>query len=312
MKVAVLLYLYNQNLVSEYCKLLDPVSDYIHLFLSICEDNEKEQDYIQNILDNTSIKYTISVVPNKGLDIGPFLQQIKSIDHTEYSSFIKLHSKQSLWGYYKNIDWRIPLVNSLIGNKRIFLENFNTIVNNKHIGMIGNTGFMLGRDKEWHNSELIKNIAKTFLNISDEEIDRSDLSFIAGSIFWSKTSLFQKYFSTDIIDRIYALLETNKFTDRSYPTYAHSLERLFGYIVQLSGLQIVNGFTDDVITISNENNEPYNIVRCYNNRCYLDIDVLISGIYYRVNDSLLINWKHKSTHGFWKKYTRITHSHYIS
>jgi len=312
MKVAVLLYLYNKNLILEYCQLLKPISDHIHLFLGLCVDNEIDSQEIKNTLENNSIPYTISIFPNKGLDIGPFLQQLNNIDDTEYSSFIKLHSKQSLWGYNKNIDWRIPLVNSLIGSERIFLENFNTIVNNKHIGMIGNTGFMLGRDKEWNNTSLIKHIATNFLNITNEEISRSDLSFIAGSIFWAKTSVFKKYFSGDTINAIYSLLEDNKFTDKDQPRYAHSLERLFGYIIGLSGLQITNGFVDRIINITNENQQSYNIVECYSNRCYVDIDVLIAGTIYKISDKLLINWKHKGVNGFWKKYKQITDNHYTT
>jgi len=313
MKVAVLLYLYNSALLSEYISLLKSIKNYIHLFIGICLDNKQDIYAIEEVLEVSGINYTLSTHDNIGLDIGPFLQQLQCIDSNIYPTFIKLHSKESLWGYHKNIPWRIPLVNSLIGNDIIFSMNYNNFHTNKHLGMIANTGFMLGRDKEGMNSPIIKNICTKFLSIEPNEINRLDISFIAGSIFWSRTSLFQKYFTPTIIEQIYQYLEHKRFDDSKQGTYAHSLERIFGYIIGLSGYQILDGYVDQVISITNTSSQSsYKLVKCYNKICYVDINMLTAGIYYDLRDSLLINWKHKSFNGFWKKYEKITESSYIN
>jgi rhamnosyltransferase len=313
MKVAVILYLYNSALLSEYISLLAPIKKDIHLFIGVCLDNEADIFLIEKTLMSNHIDYTLSTHHNIGLDIGPFLQQIQTVDSSKYKTFIKLHSKQSLWGYYKNIPWRIPLVNSLIGSDIIFKTNRQHIQNNKHVGMIANTGFMLGRDKEGRNSNIIKDICTNFLSINIEEINRTDISFVAGSIFWSHTEIFQKYFTPSVIHKLYSLLESKRFNDSKQGTYAHSLERIFGYIIGLSGYHIIDGFVDKTIDITNtKSNYSYKLIQCYNKVCYVDIDVLTAGIHYHIGDSLLINWKHKSYNGFWKKYHKITDLSYIS
>lgn len=305
-KIAVLLYLYNNNLLDEYVKLLKPIKSYISLYVGLCSDYIYQQDSIRFLLDSNFTEYTLNIYENKGLDIGPFLLQLDVLDASRHSHFIKLHSKQSLWGQFKNINWRIPLVNSLIGNKKIFLAN-KKLCSNKHIGMIGNTGFLLNTDKEGLNGELIENIATEILGIPEEQINRTDLGFLAGSIFWARTDLFKQYFTTQAIKSLYSQLDYGRFNDREKPTHAHALERLFGYIVSISGLHIADGLVDDKIHITNPDTmNSYDIVCCYNNQCYMSIDSTVSGLYYSLPSEILINWKHKSYNGIWKKYRKIS------
>ena len=311
-KIAVLLYLYDKTLLDEYIQLLKPIKSHISLYIGLCKDSSDQQSSITGELDKTFDNYHLQLYDNKGLDIGPFLLQLDALDEKKHSSFIKLHSKQSLWGQLKNINWRIPLVNSLIGNKQIFLSN-KKLLSNKNIGMIGNTGFLLNTDKEGLNGDLIEQIAVECLNIPIEQISRTDLSFLAGSIFWSKTSLFKKYFTRDVIQQLYPLLGKGKFNDRYQPTHAHALERIFGYIVGLSGSQIVDGMTNNKIQIVNqETMNSYHVVCCYDNKCYMSIDSTVSGLYYKLPSSILINWKHKSYNGLWKKYDQISENIYKS
>jgi lipopolysaccharide biosynthesis protein len=303
--------LYDDSLLDEYISLLKPISSYIKLCVAICDHITKKEESVRFKLEKNFF-YDLTILPNKGSDIGPFLLQLKNIDSSEYPYFIKLHSKQSLWGEHKNIDWRILLVHSLIGNKDIFLSNLEMIDSNKNIGMIGNTGLMLNRDKEGFNQLLIQEILQDTLGLDQYQSQRTDLTFIAGSIFWSRTELFQQYFNDKIIDNLYALLISGKASDRFGPTYEHSLERVFGYIVGLSAKHIVNGTNTDTISILNtEQQKHYNLICCYNNRCYLDTNILVSGIYCKTNfNDLLINWKHKSYNGFWKRYNKIAENSY--
>jgi lipopolysaccharide biosynthesis protein len=309
MRVAVLLYLYDKRLLSEYISLLKPLGNSIFLYVAISKDHINDYDYIQNEL-NTSYEYEykISIHENKGMDIGPFLQQLEDLNEIEYPLFIKLHGKKSLWGIYKNIAWRILLVNSLIGSPEIFSRNLQ-LFNNPSVGMIGNTGLSLTREKEGFNSNLIKNVCNNFLSISTAEMNRNDLCFIGGTIFWSRTGIFKKYFNAAVIDHIYSKLEEKQFDDYSQGTYTHSLERIFGYIIGLSGYYIADGVVDNKITISTSHN-TYKLVLCYNNMCYVEDNILVSGVYYMLNNQLIINWQHKSYNGLWKKYQKITDSLY--
>ncbi len=309
-KIAVLLYLYNDNLLDEYIELLKPIKSHISLYTGLCSDFIDQQDRVRLVLKNNFKDYTLNIYENRGLDIGPFLLQLDALDTSKHSHFIKLHSKQSLWGQFKNINWRIPLVNSLIGTKKIFLAN-KKLCSNEHIGIIGNTGFLLNTDKEGLNGELIENIATETLGIPEEQINRTDLGFLAGSIFWARTDIFKRYFTSEVIKSLYAKLDIGRFNDREKPTYAHALERLFGYIISISGLHIADGLVDNKIYITNSDTmNSYEIVCCYNNQCYMSIDSTISGLYYPLPSDILINWKHKSYNGIWKKYHKISPNTY--
>lgn len=306
-KIAVLLYLYDTALWDEYKKLLTPISDNIDLFLALSKDNFRNNNLsiIEDANNNFSLADSIICV-NKGADIGPFLKQIQKLDENTYPIFIKLHSKNSLWGEYKNISWRSLLVHSLIGSQEIFQQNIY-LMNNKNIGTIGNTGLLLGRDKEGFNTELIFYILHKHMNIPIEQIARQDLSFLAGSIFMSKTSIFKKYFTNNIIDQLYNLFPEGLVYDNKNGQIAHSLERIFGYIINISDYQFANGYIDRKIKlIHKDNTSKYDIVLCYDNTCYVNNNILMAGTSFNISDKyMMINWKHNNKNGFWKKYTKI-------
>jgi lipopolysaccharide biosynthesis protein len=314
MKTAVLLYLYDTGLWLEYKKLLEPIKSEIDLFLALSSDNLCRNNSLIAKDASESFNCNISVLPNKGVDIGPFLLQIKSLDENTYPYFIKLHAKKSLWGVHKNISWRSLLVNSLIGNKEIFHKNINLLDSNDAIGTIGNTGLLLDREKEGFNTELIFKILYDYLHIPIEQIARHDLSFLAGSIFMSRTKIFKQYFTDNIIQQIYNMLPAGAISDAVEGKLPHALERIFGYIVNFSNLQFANGYIDNKITlVHKENSSKYDLISCYDNTCYVDSNILYSGTKFQISPNhLLINWKHNNKNGFWKKYTKIKNDLYYN
>jgi lipopolysaccharide biosynthesis protein len=314
MKTAVLLYLYDTTLWLEYKKLLEPIKSEIDLFLALSSDNFCQNNTLIAQEASESFNCTISILPNKGVDIGPFLLQIKELDVNKYPYFIKLHGKKSLWGVHKNISWRSLLVHSLIGNKQIFNKNLELLNSNCAIGTIGNTGLLLSREKEGFNTELIFHILHNYLHIPLEQIARHDLSFLAGSIFMSRTEIFKQYFTNDIIDSIYTILPEGAISDSVEGKLPHSLERIFGYIVNFSNLQFANGYVDSkIILVNKDNSSKYDLVSCYDNTCYVDSNILYSGTKFEISPKhLLINWKHNNKNGFWKKYTKIKNGLYYN
>jgi len=122
MKTAILLYLYHLDLWEEYKNLLLQNCENYDLFLGVCADNNN--DYVINDYKNNFKNSHIQILKNKGVDIGPFLKQLEILDENTYPFFIKLHSKKSL---IKNLNWRVNLVDSLIGNKFTYLKNLELI-----------------------------------------------------------------------------------------------------------------------------------------------------------------------------------------
>lgn len=314
-KIAVLLYLYDTALWKEYKTLLEPIKNNIVLFLALSKDDFcKNNNLIEN---DAKLSFELAetiYTDNKGSDIGPFLLQLTTIDSAKYPLFLKLHSKKSLWGIHKNISWRSLLVHSLIGNKNIFDKNIELMYTNPTIGMIGNTGLLLDREKEGFNTELIFDLLYNTLDIPLEQIARRDLSFLGGSIFLSRTKLFQMYFTKDIIKKLYDMFPIGIVDDSKQAQVAHSLERIFGYIVNFANLQFANGYIDHKIKIIHQDSQAkYDLVKCYDNTCYIDSNIIYSGTKFDISEkSFLVNWKYSNKNGFWKKYTKIQKDLYYS
>jgi lipopolysaccharide biosynthesis protein len=58
-------------------------------------------------------------------------------------------------------------------------------------------------------------------------------------MFWIKYDILRSYFNKFNVSKIYSELENGYFVDHNEPTKTHSLERIFGYIVQDKGKKIL-------------------------------------------------------------------------
>ncbi len=209
--------------------------------------------------------------------------------------FIKLHGKKSYIGYYKHIGWRSALVNSLIGSQILLNNSLNKLLNHNNIGIISNKEFIF-KNLELTNSEYIKHLC-SILNISYNSVKNSE--FIAGSMFMSKTELFQKYFSKDKIDIILKLLstETGKVDDTRHGTYSHAMERIFTYVIKSDNLSIDYPELEHKFIINNilNNDGVGKLNILYNNDCYIENEINIFGkILQKTNTGIDILWQHRS------------------
>ena len=308
MKVKILIYLYYPSLWEEYKELLLKIKDYIDIDLLLCNDDiENNNEYIEkdclNTFNGNSI---VRYVDNRGVDIGPFLLQMKDLDPKKHKYFIKLHSKKSLWGRYRNVNWREFLVNALIGNENIFQNNISKMDNNNKIGMIGSRALILNNDKEFYNKNIIEHLMTHILNLSDYNND--NCKFIGGTMFMAKSKLFKKYFPNNICDTLYNTLNFGMISDIKEGTIPHSLERIFGYIVSLDNQIIEVSDSEDFILIENKNlKEIFKIIITYNNNCFIFDKPLICGkLINNLNkdNNIFINWLHLSKNGSIKKYIK--------
>lgn len=287
--IAILLQLYSLDRLHEFDKLFSAL-DNISIFLSINIKNQNNID-LNNFI--TKFQYKIKNITfhqNYGVDIAPFLQQIKYLNANTFPYFIKLHSKSSLFGSKSNIDWGSILIDSLIGNKYTFDHN-HKILHHNYVGMVANRYFTLQQNLG-KNISKIQHLCK-LLNINYDKI--SGMSFAAGSMYASKTKLFQKYLSSHI-DYLDALLSTEigKVNDSNSTngTYCHALERICGYIVHNEKLKILPSISQNYIVFNTEYKKLHLHIT-YNNICYLTEDAHIYGEVIENNQKLLrIRWLH--------------------
>ena len=93
-KIAVIVWLYHNDLSSEFISLLNSTYDFFDIYLCLCKDNNNAQA-LSKFQTLSNLK-SVSLYPNIGADIYSFINEICCIDHKKYDYFIKIHSKKRI------------------------------------------------------------------------------------------------------------------------------------------------------------------------------------------------------------------------
>jgi hypothetical protein len=287
-KILLCCYLYDLQRLHQIESILS-TNKQLDIYLGIGKDN-KDDTLLQKFLQKHQDRiYNLSYYENYGVDIHPFLHQLLSIDFNKYPYFIKLHSKTSSWGSKKHVNWGDVLIDCLCNS--FSLTHNIKILNNKYIGMISHP-FLTLSYREINNSNKIKHLCN-ILNINYDKVHNT--KFAAGSMFMSRTELFQKYFNSHY-KYIQTLLstETGKVDDRNYPngTYCHSLERIFGYICTNDDLAIHPSIMQN-LSLYNKQYGKLHLHITEDNACYLVEDLNMYGkIIDKKDNQYSIEWHH--------------------
>lgn len=283
--VAVLLHVFHTDLWPEIFSLLIDVKDLVAIDISLSE-NHDNQKILEDLKQFNIIK--IRYVDNYGVDISPFLYQIKDLNPVNYPYFVKLHSKKSIINKFK---WRLVLFNALLGSKEILLSNIKKLEDNPTIGAITDKTMIMS--SVGHNAAQIDSLCK-LLNLSSV----SDKKFMGGSMFMSRTNVFQKYLNKNTIYYIDTLLEEGVVKDQYRGTFCHAMERIFGRIIHQEKLTISFSSLKPYIKIYNHGlKKTFVLYKCSkNNYCYnFDIKDRVYGSIYSIiskDSCFLIDWEH--------------------
>lgn len=302
--VALLLYVFHTDLWPEILSLISSVKDSVGIDIALYKNHNN--DTIINDLKNFNL-INIRYVDNHGVDISPFLHQIKDLDSNKYPYFIKLHSKKSI---ISKLKWRFVLFNALIGSKKILNDNQELLDNNRSIGAITDRTMIMssiGYNKK--HIQILSDILKLKKNNKKK-------TFMAGSMFMSRTHIFQKYLNehTDTID---SLLENGIVKDEYCGTFCHAMERIFGKIIHNEDLSIMHSKLSPYMKIYNPGlKKTFVIYKCYNNYCYnFDTKNRVFGQTYPTISStnqIMIDWEHLPNEDHCPKiYTQISNNQYV-
>jgi lipopolysaccharide biosynthesis protein len=170
---------------------------------------------------------TIFLQTIRGCDTGAFLLQLEQIYNSQkqYNFILKLHTK-------KKEDWRKALLDLIAGTSeqvRFVCDTFNR---NAQVGMIGGSTQWLHRPDNI-NEPLIGGLCRQLgINVTEK------FCFMAGTIFWVRWSILRQFIQQSGIKlrQEYEKCELGYLLNDK-PTYMHSWERLFGYIVGHMGHQ---------------------------------------------------------------------------
>lgn len=176
---------------------------------------------------------TIFIQTARGCDTGAFLLQIEKIYHSRkrYDYIFKIHTK-------KKEDWRFELLNSIAGTSDDVITVCDSFKKDPQIGMICGAPRWLHRFDRI-NEPIITDICRRIhINIDQKSY------FVGGTIFWVKWSIMKNFIETSSINlqHEYDLCELGYLINNK-PTYTHSWERIFGYIVGHYDFKIVAATT---------------------------------------------------------------------
>lgn len=270
MQIAILLYLYHLDLWDEYKNLILKNCDNYTLFLGLCRDNDNQR--VINDCKKNFKNCEIQIFENKGVDIGPFLKQLEIVDENKYPFFIKVHGKKSILSNKLYLNWRVNLLDSLIGSKFTFNKNLE-LIKNKNIGCVFNKSYL-----NKNQSNLTFKI-KEILNILGLEYKKlSGSDYMMGSIYLSKTSLFKKYFTSEFISKIYDKLESyGPIPDNG--SYNHAMEIISGYIIKEEKLKIVDGIVKSKIIYNPiSSNNKLHLINLYNGEYTIKENIKTRGV----------------------------------
>lgn len=232
---ALLIHIYShdswEKIFKEQLKKIEEFSPLIliNLFLGHPENSE----LISSIRREFPGAYVITT-PNKGRDIGGKLALVdfflKAGLQSDYIVF--LHDKQS-HHWFRGESWRQKLFTIIEPEKvKAILTEYQ---NDPNAGVIGASEFIKNeydprtKDFKTTNNLKIKEL------ISTHKLQLTDYRFVAGAMFWIRSSIIKKFFSVHSPLGCRGMLEEGNFTDQYDGTYTHSWERVFCFLANDQG-----------------------------------------------------------------------------
>lgn len=179
----------------------------------------------------------IITTPNKGRDIGGklaladfFMRMGLKSEHVVF-----LHDKQS-HHWFAGESWRQKLFEIIEPGKiKAILEKYG---NDPKTGIIGASEFIKDEYDKKRNEFKTTNSDKIRELISKYDLKLTNYRFVAGAMFWIRSSIIRKFFSVYSALSCREILEEGNFTDQYGGTYTHSWERIFCFLANDQGYTI--------------------------------------------------------------------------
>lgn len=227
-KVASICHIYYEDLLEDMINLnknLYNTKFDVDYYFTLTDDSSSigQKEWVVKELKKNFPNCKVYILPNKGLDIGPFFHILEKIYHIKYDYIFKTHTKKSLLtsGKYFGKLWRTDLLSILTPLK---LEKINDLMESG-VEMVGSSKWIIPSNKDDLNIDGVPKLLKE-LNIVD-----SGSRFVGGTMFCMRYDILKKYLSQSQIKSYYNQMEEGYFYqitkgDEEYLT--HSFERIFG------------------------------------------------------------------------------------
>jgi lipopolysaccharide biosynthesis protein len=221
-------YLFEQFAVPQALYYNGVSLSYNRLMQKESEVSIQEYAPTQNIIKRSS--------PNKGKDIGGKLVLMDAYLKLGMKSdyILLLHDKTSPYHSHSH-QWQKNLFR--IATKECREEILKVFGTDKSVGIVASQSAIRNeadndqRRNAYTNSELIMSLRNKY------NIHPPHLNYVAGTMFWVRAPLFERFFSEHAPLEIRRTLEEGNVTDET-PTVTHAWERLLCWMVTSQGYKI--------------------------------------------------------------------------
>jgi lipopolysaccharide biosynthesis protein len=219
---AVLLHLFYPELIDWFGARLGQVGD-LDLLVTV-PDLWSEADLARAVAALPRARFTVA--ENRGRDILPFMQGLKTAGALGYPLFLKLHSKRSPHTADGD-EWRDRLVTELVGGDAVARARAAFAADGR-LGMLAaeRARMLLSAPGVVHNNAPTMDRLARMLDVRWGP----DTPFAAGSMFWGRTAAFAR-----LAEAAPERLSFEPELGRIDGTVAHALERLTAAVALASG-----------------------------------------------------------------------------
>lgn len=216
-RIAVVAHLYYTDLVPEILEHLKAIREPFDLIVTMPDWGTRRIVEMVRAAHPDALFYA---APNRGRDIGPFIDLLPAMLEKDYDAVLKLQTKRGYFRADRMIPefgemWREETFSALLGSPERVTEILDAFRSRKQLNMVGPEPFLLSLDKyPYHDNGAL---AECLL----DDIGAKDGAFYAGTMFWVRPSCLQPL----------AELKLTHFAPESGANdgaLAHLVERLFG------------------------------------------------------------------------------------
>jgi lipopolysaccharide biosynthesis protein len=220
-----MLHLYHTDLWPEIRNFIDSL-DEVRLFVSLThETGDGFDEQIRADYPDADVRF----FPNRGRDMGPFIELLREGAFDGCDLVCKIHSKRSPHRVDGD-DWRRRLLGELLGSPHVVGHVRRRFEEDAELGLLGPADALTDSDEYWGSNR--DRVYELGARMGRPEED-SKLNFFAGSMFWFRPSALHPLRTLEL-----SLDDFEPEAGQVDGTLAHALERAIPVSVKAAGLKL--------------------------------------------------------------------------
>jgi len=238
LKIAIAIHVYYLDMMPKILDYLSNISFEHTLFFSVTEENKKT---LEALLSNANLLNTqIIITQNKGYDIYPFIQILPELQQQGFDLVCKIHTKKGVANLENHVEgigksnlWFKLLIEPLLGSKKTVQNIINAFESEPDLGLIGSASLFKSTQQLMHNNEV--SITKALDTIDPDFDPAQDWGFIAGTMFWSRLSIYEPLINNKALTQL--LIKNDDMKTGKVASFFHAFERVFGALPKIANMR---------------------------------------------------------------------------